>query len=271
MLQSTIFYTFKPKIVFITVKIILNPNYKKQEKAILQLVNHFFDEGNLIVQGSRNTIKSNFLNGEIVNIKFFKKPGLFKSLIYSFFRSTKAKRSFDYANYLINHHINTAIPIAYIEQRNNLGFLGDSFYISQQIDYDFTIRELIHDPLFPERNEILEQFTEFTFRMHEAKVNFLDHSPGNTLIISRECGNHDFHLIDLNRMKFEDLSIEKRMDNFKKMWLSKQMVKVVAKKYAQLSNLPPEKIQSLLLKKTTQFKRKITKKKYWKRKLKLMQ
>ncbi len=251
-------------------KIILNSIYKKQEKAILQLVNHFFDEGNLIVQGSRNTIKSNFIGEETVNIKFFKKPGLFKSIIYSFFRNSKAKRSFDYANYLINHNIQTPLPIAYVEERNSLGLLGDSFYICKQIDYDFTIRELIHNPLFPERNTILEQFTEFTFKMHEAKVNFLDHSPGNTLILKRENGNYDFFLIDLNRMKFEDLTLEMRLDNFKKMWLSKQMVKVVARKYAQLCGQNEEQLHQLLLKKTKDFKRKITQKKYWKRKLKLM-
>jgi hypothetical protein len=249
------------------VKITLNPNYITQEKAIFQLVNHFFDEGNLIVQGSRNTIKSNFIGDEKVNIKFFQKPGVIKSIIYSFFRSTKAKRSFDYANYLINHNIQTPLPIAFIEERNRFGLLGDSFYISQQIDYDFTIRELIHDPLFPERNTILEQFTAFTYKMHEAKVNFLDHSPGNTLIIKKGNGSYDFFLIDLNRMKFEDLPIEKRMDNFKKMWLSKQMVKVVANKYADLSDLSDEKLYRLLLEKTTQFKRKITKKKYLKRKI----
>ncbi|MFM9826988.1 lipopolysaccharide kinase InaA family protein [Flavobacterium sp.] len=248
-------------------KIILNSNYKTKEKSILQLVSHFFDEGNLIVQGSRNTIKSNFIGEEKVNIKFFQKPGFFKSIIYSFLRSTKAKRSFDYANYLIDHHIQTPIPIAYVEERNSLGFLGDSFYICQQIDYDFTIRELIHNPLFPNRNLILEQFTEFTFKMHEAKVNFLDHSPGNTLILETGDGNYDFFLIDLNRMKFEDLSLEMRLDNFKKMWLSKQMVKVVARKYAQLSGQNEEKLSQLLLKKTKDFKRKITKKKYWKRKL----
>lgn len=249
-------------------KIILNPKYKEQEKAIIQLVTSFFEEGNLIVKGSRNTIKSNFLGSEKVNIKFFKKPGLFKSIIYSFFRSTKAKRSFDYANYLKEHSILTPEPIAYIEERNTLGLLGDSFYISQQIDYDFTIRELIHNPLFPNRNSILEQFAEFTFKMHEANVNFLDHSPGNTLIIDKGNNLFEFYLIDLNRMKFEKLSIEKRMDNFKKMWLSRTMIKVVAKKYAELIGQPEEKIHAILLEKTLQFKRRITKKKYLKRKLK---
>ncbi len=248
-------------------KIILHSKYKSQEKAIIQLVKCFFDEGNLIVKGSRNIIKSNFLGAEKVNIKFFQKPGLFKSIIYSFFRSTKAKRSFDYANYLIKHHIQTPLPIAYLEERNSFGLLRDSFYISQQIDYDFTIRELIHNPLFQNRNVILEQFTEFTYKMHEAEVNFLDHSPGNTLIIDKGNGVYDFYLIDLNRMKFEKLSIENRLENFKKMWLSKTMIKVVAKRYAELMKQPEEKIHAILLQKTLKFKRKITKKKYLKRKI----
>jgi hypothetical protein len=249
------------------VKIIINPKYIAQEKAILQLVNSFFDEGKLIVEGSRNTIKSNQLGEEKVNIKFFQKPGLFKSIIYSFFRSTKAKRSYDYANYLLNHNIPTPFPIAYIEEQSAIGLLGNSYYISEQIDYDFTIRELIHDPLFPERDTIVEQFTAFTYKMHEAQVNFLDHSPGNTLIINKGGGNYDFYLIDLNRMKFESLSIAQRMDNFKKMWLSKQMIKVVAKKYAALSNQPIENIYPILMEKSIAFKRKITKKKYLKRKI----
>ncbi|PKB17887.1 lipopolysaccharide kinase InaA family protein [Flavobacterium sp. 5] len=247
--------------------IIIHSKYKSKEEAILQLVANFFNEGDMIVAGARNTIKSNFLVDEKVNIKFFQKPGLFKSIIYSFFRSTKAKRSFDYANYLLDHHILTPFPIAYIENRSGFGLLKDSYYISQQIDHDFTIRELIHNPLFPERNIILKQFTEFTFKMHEAKINFLDHSPGNTLVVKKEAGKYEFYLIDLNRMSFKNLSIEERMDNFKKMWLSKTMVKVIAKAYAELSNEPEEKLHAILLEKTAQFKRKITKKKYLKRKI----
>lgn len=251
-------------------QITVQPQYKKKEVLIPQLIDGFFDSGDMIVQGARNTIKANFLGDEKVNIKFFQKPGLFKSIIYSFFRSTKAKRSFDYANYLLEHKIPTPSPVAYTEEKNGLGLLQDSYYICQQIDYDFTIRELIHNPLFPERNIILEQFTDFTYKMHEARVNFLDHSPGNTLIIKKSEGQYDFYLIDLNRMKFETLSIEARMDNFKKMWLSKTMVKVIAKKYAELSGEPEEKLHQLLLEKTKAFKGKITRKKYIKRKLKLM-
>ena len=247
--------------------IIIHSKYKSKEKSVIQLVNGFFEEGDMIVAGSRNTIKSNFLADEKINIKFFQKPGIFKSIIYSFFRSTKAKRSFEYANFLLDHNILTPFPIAYIENRSSLGLLKDSYYICKHIDYDFTIRELIHDPMFPERNVILEQFTAFTFSMHEANVNFLDHSPGNTLVVKLDTGKYEFYLIDLNRMNFKYLSIEDRMDNFKKMWLSKAMVKVVAEAYAKLSNQPELELHAILLEKTTQFKRKITQKKYLKRKI----
>lgn len=69
--------------------IIIHSKYKSKEDAILQLVANFFNEGDLIVAGARNTIKSNFLADEKVNIKFFQKPGIFKSIIYSFLEVPK--------------------------------------------------------------------------------------------------------------------------------------------------------------------------------------
>jgi hypothetical protein len=205
------------------------------------------------------------LGDDDVNIKFFKKPGIVKAVIYSYFKETKAKRSYDYACYLIENNIHTPYPIAYVEERKTLGLLGNSFYVSEQIHYDFTFRELIHNPLFPNRAIILEQFAEFTYRLHEAKIHFLDHSPGNTLIVKREGGNYDFYLIDLNRMRFEELSIEQRMNNFKKLWLSKRMIEVIAMKYAILANESEPKLRSLLMKKSTAFKRKTAQKKYIKK------
>lgn len=68
-------------------------------------------------------------------------------------------------------------------------------------------------------------------------------------------------------MKFEEMSLQKRMDNFKKMWLSKQMIQIVAKKYAELYNKDEQLLHSILLEKSTQFKRKIAKKKWLKRKM----
>ena len=45
-----------------------------------------------------------------------------------------------------------------------------------------TYRELITFPNYPDREEILRQFTAFTKQLHDNGVLFKDHSPGNTLI-----------------------------------------------------------------------------------------
>lgn len=245
----------------------ITPVYKNKQKTVLHLIEYFHTEGSLLVKGSRNSIKTNFLDQEKVNIKYFARPSWIKGIVYTFFRESKAKRSYDYAHYLMKYKILTPQPIAYFESFKK-GLLSESFYMTQHLDYDFTFRELIHDPLFPQRDLILEQFTEFTFRLHEANINFLDHSPGNTLILNKGNNQYDFYLIDLNRMKFEELSIEKRMDNFKKMWISKYMIKVIARKYAELSGYAEKELFDLLMKTSTAFKRKINKKKYLKRKFK---
>lgn len=250
------------------VPITINTDYQNQKEAILQLVNAFFDDDS-VVKGSRNAMKSKFLGNEKVNIKFFQKPGFIKSIIYSFFRSSKAKRSYDNAKYLIKNNISTPFPIAFIENRNVLGLLTNSYYICHHIDYNFTMRELLHNPLFENRKKIIEQFTEFTFAMHEAQINFLDHSPGNTLISRIDSNNYKFDLVDLNRMNFETLSPENRMDNFKKMWLSKTMIKIVATKYAALYNQNFENLHQILLQKTYNFKLKTARKKFLKKKFNL--
>ena len=53
-------------------RIAIHPKYQNQEEAILQLVKIFFEEGDLIMKGSRNIIKSNLLGNEKVNIKFLR-------------------------------------------------------------------------------------------------------------------------------------------------------------------------------------------------------
>jgi len=249
------------------VHICVNPLYDSKKEQLLQLADNFEQEGEVLVKGSRNIIKTNYLEGDKVNIKYFKKPNFFNAIVYSLIRPSKARRSFEYAQYLLKNGILTPQPLAYIEEKSGAG-LGESYYICKHIDYDFTFRELIHDPLFPNREAILEQFTEFTYTMHEARINFLDHSPGNTLIVDKGDGKYDFYLIDLNRMKFEDMGIKARMDNFKKLWPSRTMVKIIAVKYAELTGKSYEELHAILLKSTLDFKRKITKKKYLKRKLK---
>ena len=56
-----------------------------------------------------------------------------------------------------------------------------------------------------ENEIILRQFIRFSYLLHQKGIEFLDNSPGNTLIKKNEKGVYDFYLVDLNRMKFHQI------------------------------------------------------------------
>jgi len=236
-----------------------HPKYKHLEASLLDAINHFNTRGTTVTKGDRNIIKSVVIEGDILNIKSFKTPGPLNSLVYKYVRPSKAKRSFEYALKLTECNILTPFPIAYIEQTSASG-LKESYYISKHVNYDFDFRELIHNPQFPDRDLILRLFTQFTYQLHENNINFLDHSPGNTLVVKRENG-YDFYLIDLNRMRFETMTFTKRMHNFRRLWLSKTMVKIMADEYAKLYNKSYTETHELMLKHSRAFQLKVDSKK----------
>ncbi len=211
---------------------VIHPKYSHLAVKLGDVLHNFSKKGEYVTKGERNVIKMVQLKGTSFNIKKFKTPNAFQALVYQNVRKSKAKRSFEYASKLIELGIKTPFPVAYLEVFS--GGLEDSFYVSEHINYDFDFRELIHNPEFKKRNEVLRQFTKFTFKLHENGVNFLDHSPGNTLIMETSENEFDFYLIDLNRMRFESMDFKKRMRNFRRLWLSKTMLKIMAQEYAEL-------------------------------------
>ena len=210
-------------------KVIVNQTYS--ENIIKDLI-HSFDEKGDIFYAKRNTIKIFKVGNEEWNVKSFKVPHLINKFAYRFIRKSKAQRSFEYANYLLDHGILTPKPIAYTEQYTFFG-LSNSYYVSENLHYDLTFRELIHDKKYPDRENILKQFTEFTYNLHEKGIHFLDHSPGNTLIVKKADNTYDFYLIDLNRMKFGKMDFETRIQNFANLTLTEDMIAIISKKYAE--------------------------------------
>ncbi len=182
--------------------------------------------------GKRNFIKNITIDGIELNIKSFKIPNLVNKIAYKFFRKSKARRSFEYGNKLLNLRINTPKPIAFIEYSSAL-FLQNSYYISEQFSDDLTYRELINNHDYPGFELILRAFTRFTFNLHEKGINFLDHSPGNTLI-KKNGEEYEFYLVDLNRMKFQNMSFEERMKNFAKLSPKDIMLDIMSDEYAKL-------------------------------------
>lgn len=242
-----------------------SPGYESQRAEILKFLDSFELAGSTI-KDSRNKLKIFELGGEKFNVKSFRVPNAINKVVYRFFRKSKAARSFQYAHHLIHNEIGTPEPVAFMEQNKALSF-GKSFYISKHLDYDLTYRELVTEPNLPDHENILRAFTRFTFELHEKQIEFMDHSPGNTLI--RKVGdNYQFYLVDLNRMNFKELNFEERMLNFSRLTPKKEMVEMMADEYAKLIRQPKSEVFEKMWFYTNRFQEKFHRKKRLKKKLK---
>lgn len=235
-------------------------------EKIQNLVSNFAISGTLFGNGKRNKIKLFEVDEKTINIKSFKIPNLINKIAYRYFRKSKARRSFEYANKLLEFGFGTPQPIAFSENYDLLG-LKDSYYVSEHLQADLTYRELVEIPDFPDHDAILRQFTRFTYDLHQKGVEFKDHSPGNTLIKKTD-NNYDFFLVDLNRMEFHDsMPFELRMKNLCRLTPHKEMVKVMSNEYAKASGESETLIFETLWKMTADFQRHFHRKKRIKKKL----
>ena len=239
-------------------KIIFNTNYIKDKSDILDLVNDFDRSGIELGNQKRNTIKLFNIGKRKINIKSFKSPNFINSLIYDTFRKSKAQRSYEYANKLINLGVLTPLPIAYI-QNSSFIRLKQSYYISEHLDYDFTFREISRDLSFDDSVNALKAFTRFTYNLHEKGINFLDHSPGNTLI-KKDRSGYDFYLVDLNRMEFKQMTLLDRMKNFSRLSHSEDVVKIMSCEYAECIGESDNYIYDLMWKEIMTFRSKVNRK-----------
>jgi len=238
-------------------------------REVLYFIKNFNSEGILFGDGQRNKIKLFELEGKTINIKSFKIPHLINKIAYKYFRKSKARRSFEYATTLLEKGIGTPQPIAYFENYDVVG-LKESYYVSEHLQCDLTYRELVEIPDFPDNENILRQFTQFSFGLHEKGIEFLDHSPGNTLIKKNADGNYDFFLVDLNRMNFHDsMDFDSRMKNLSHLSPKKEMIAVMSNEY---SKLYPAQTEAEIFEKmwfyTNDFQERFAKKRRLKKKLK---
>ena len=80
-----------------------------------------------------------------------------------------------------------------------------------------------------------------------AVIHFIDHSPGNTLIVKDSNGTYKFYLVDLNRMSFGHLDYSKRIQNFARLSLTDEMIEIIAIKYASIANRDFEEVYADML------------------------
>ena len=264
-------------------------NEKYDEKVLINVLNNFDKTGEYVVEPGRNEIKKfeiNIVNRsenigakkkkqdktkktetlKMINVKKFKQKDFITNFFYKF-KGSKAKRSYEYAKKLLKYKIKTPEPIAYFDDFVNEKSKTNSYYISEELKYDFTCREVF----WPEdierdkarqgenykinektkkmltkveknREKIIRQFAKFSYYLHENGVEFEDYSPGNVLIKDKS-GNYEFYLVDLNRMKFNvKMNLDKRMKNVSRMMENEKIARIFANEYAKHYNQREEQV-----------------------------
>jgi len=244
---------------------VIAPYFNKYQAKLDHFISEFDLTGEQFGKAARNTIKLFDLNQAKVNVKAFKVPMIVNRIIYGNLRKSKARRSFEFAKRLASLGIKSPKPIAYYEF-STFGLFGKSYYVSEHLACDLTFRELTTDFNYPDHEIILRAFTRFTYNLHQSGVNFLDHSPGNTLIVKQDSG-YDFYLVDLNRMEFKHISLEKRITNFAKLTTHKSLIEVMSDEYAKCTGVSVKYIYDIMWKSTCDFQYKYHRKKRIKKRL----
>ena len=218
-------------------KLIINPKYKNFEKHLLNIKN-IFKESSDSIHKARNELKIIELNRIKCVVKSFKIPHAINKIAYTFLRDGKAKKSYLNAVKLNILNVNTPEAIGVIEFFKS-ALLNDSYFISLYKPYDFTIREVFHHKV-ENYQEILKQFTQFTYEIHKKGIWHVDYSLGNILVTKKD-NLYKFSLVDINRMEFKDISAQEGLKNFNKFWAKdKNDLIIIAKEYARLSSFNEE-------------------------------
>jgi hypothetical protein len=225
-------------------KLIIHPQYKRLAFFLKNLPQTFHSEGTVIYKG-RNEIKVFDTGTEELVVKSFRIPHFFNRIVYGFFRSTKARRSYEHALTLKEKGINTPNPIAYIENYK-FGLLTDSYYIAIYKKYPGILREFREHSLTG-REELASAFAHFTADIHEKGVLPLDYSPGNVLYEKQGDAYH-FCLIDVNRMRFQSVDQETGCRNFRRLWGNEELIAFWAREYARCRRFSESVCEELALK-----------------------
>ena len=241
--------------------IIIHPDYQSYKDFLQAIPNHQYEVEKVYCK-RRNTVEKVRWNNVDFVVKRYRVPVLINRLVYTFFRKSKAQRSYENAQKLLRIGISTATPVGYIIQKKN-GLLHTVWFISLCLpaytlyEYHLTVQE-------PDKLERLwKGLSDFMLNAHLHKYYFLDNNGGNILVQEKTDGLH-FSIIDINRIEQGRIpSLYKSMKSFDQLGLDVSALLSVLNHYTRERNFSLERCLYTVLKhrmkriKKLEFKRSI--------------
>lgn len=238
-LLNRIYRLFHPCKVYVDAGFCTLTSYVKALPALFK-----YDSGTVIYKG-RNELREMDWYGTKVVIKSFRVPNLINRIAYGVFRSSKAQRSFEYAEMLRREGIGSPAPVAYYTERNGLLFTR-SYYVSLKSECPYSYVNLMRGD-FPGQEEILRAIARTTAALHEKGYLHKDYSRGNILFRHTDKGV-EVEIIDLNRIRFRTVDMEEGCRNFERLPGTPEMFAILADEYAKARGFDANECLKLILK-----------------------
>lgn len=238
-LLNRIYRLFHPRKVYVDAGFCALTSYVKALPALFK-----YDSGTVIYKG-RNELREMDWYGTKVVIKSFRVPNLINRIAYGVFRSSKAQRSFEYAEMLRREGIGSPTPVAYYTERNGLLFTR-SYYVSLKSECPYSYVNLMRGD-FPGQEEILRAIARTTAALHEKGYLHKDYSRGNILFRHTDKGV-EVEIIDLNRIRFRTVDMEEGCRNFERLPGTPEMFAILADEYAKARGFDANECLKLILK-----------------------
>jgi serine/threonine protein kinase len=199
-----------------------------------------FDQTGLVIHNSRNVIKKIITDEGTFVVKNFKGMYLFNRLAYSFFRRSKAVRSYLYSGMLNDKGIITPPHVAWIDCYK-LGLLTQSYFVSVYFQYE-TLDQVIQYYDVYDRSYKVSLFRDlaaFALKLHKLGIYHPDFSLGNILVI-RSLSGYQFAMVDLNRVKFKKVQYRDALRNFITLRMAEEDQIMLVREYALQANRSAE-------------------------------
>jgi len=218
--------------------LIIQQEYNHLADWIKEIPTFFSTQGETIYKG-RNELKVFDTDFGKVVVKAFQIPHIINRFAYSFLRVSKAGRSYVNSLEILKRGFQTPHPIAYMELFKT-GLLSESYYVCDYSDYLSMKKFDFFTELTKEDVEIIKAFGQFTALLHEKKIYHTDYSNGN-ILYKKKNENILFNMVDVNRIRFTEVTEAMAYKSFHRMALSIEMLEMVAREYALQRHFDVEK------------------------------
>lgn len=217
-------------------KVTVAEGFEHLQQEIAQIADIFERKGQVIYEG-RNKVKALTLADTSVVVKRFKHLNIIQSIVYTFFKKSKAERAFLFAAMMRKRGVLTPQEVACVEIKHK-ALLTDCYFISMPC-YLPPLSTILRKEDFD--RSIAHELGVAIARWHEAGVLHGDLNLTNILYETELNGRCRFWLIDTNRSSFDNATYLNCINNIMRLSHDRHLLQYIVTTYAETRGWEVEK------------------------------